>query len=263
MSDQEAEELITKYDYRRDKVMMNIDKWRLPLILIFVWELLQAGFLVWFVAVVSFLPEYLNTDWTFVVYKIFWINIIIELTLHLITWALLYVQTQNIRIKRWDPKIFRSVWVWFILIGEIVSCLYTIFTLIWASIVTGQEWNGLKPFSDGLYKTFSVTLLVALFLDAIVIFLEFLTLVYYFRKMIIHARIVERLKSRAGFMSATKFLADNAGMVTGIKYLKTKCSDQQIKAMANMTTGCNKWSHHDHKFENDDYYEDEMDDVNV
>lgn len=263
MSEQEAESLIGKYDYRAAKAMMR-DTSTYLLGLIFLYEVIQAFFLIWVLGTFSFLPEYLDTDWTFVVYKIFWIKVIIELILHLMTWVLLYYQRRQVHLNGWNFTYFRSAWVWIILIGEIASCLYTIFTLIWASIVTSQKWDKSAPFSDNLYRTFSIVMLVFLFVDAIIVFLEFWTLLYYFRKMVIHAKVVRRLSARAGFMTATKFLAEEVSMVTGIKYLKSKCSDQQIKAMANMTTGCNKWSRHHHdEFDEEDELGTMMKDVDV
>lgn len=195
-------------------------------------EVLQFGFIIFFYAVLSFMPElYIVT-----VNRFFWTKVILEVILSIMSWVFIYINvsyfyTGLFGMEGRDPKRTKTFWVGGTgTIGFIVyvflsflSVGYSIMYLIWGGIDTAK-------LPSSYQRTWQIILLVIVFLEVIGIILETIFIGWYLRRMFWWMGWT----GTAAAASRAQFLAETSGENVAEKFLNENYGPSMIKTL-------NKW----------------------
>lgn len=219
MSDDELETLGDLSDIGRLDPEMGADLELPSLISHIIMELVQFGIIVFLYAVLSFIPQlfYLVAN------RFFWTKVIVEVILLVMGWIFIYYNIQRYYTKGKIYVGFGSAGFIIYVILSIASLAYTIMYLIWGGIETANV-------PAGYMRTWSIILLVMVFIEGIVIILSVIFIGYYLRRTAFYFIY----RGQMGAMQKAVFAYKLGGEKGCEKYLKKNFDNRQINALVRM-----------------------------
>lgn len=189
------------------------------LILHIIMELVQFGIIVFVYAVLSFVPQL----FILVVNRFFWTKVILEVILLVMGWIFIYYNIQRF-YKRGKLAVGTGsiAFIIYVLLG-IASLAYSIMYLIWGIIDTFKV-------QAGYIRTWSIILLVLVFIEGIVIILSVIFIAYYLRRTAFYFLY----RGQMGALQRATFAYSVGGNDGCKKYLTKTYDNRQINALVKM-----------------------------
>ena len=136
-------------------------------------EIIQFGIIVFFYAVISYIPDLLYLP----VNRLFWVKFFLGIFINIMGWGFIFVNV--LRFHKEDGKLLGGartftyiIYVFF----KVCSFGYSIVYLIWGAV-------DVEKIPVGYMRTWSIVLLVLVFIESIVIILEFIFISFYIKRM--------------------------------------------------------------------------------